>query len=118
MRTIITASMRQTHDWEYSVRQWKRAMNAAHMPSEEPTNAPAITVTRWTSSDVTRILSERGWLTTDPTPEIEGWYGHAAAILGAHAPERAALAELLALVFHYEAGKIMGRVETHEVLAR
>jgi len=93
-------------------------MNAAHMPSEEPTNAPAITVTRWTSADVARILSERGWLTTDPTPEIEGWYGHAAAILGAHAPERAALAELLALVFHYEAGEIMARLETHEVLAR
>src|SRR5262249_39113872 len=93
-------------------------MNAAHMPSEEPTNAPAIAVTPWTSADVAGILRERGWLTTDSTPAIEAWCGHAAAILGGHAPDRAALTELLTLVFHYDAREIIGRVETHEVLAR
>jgi hypothetical protein len=72
----------------------------------------------FTSADVLAILRERGWLTTDPTPEIEAWCGHAAAILGAQAADRSALNELLALIFHYEALQILARVETHEVLAR
>ena len=72
----------------------------------------------FTSADILAILRERGWLTTDPTPEIDAWCGHAAAILGTQVPERAALAELLALVFHYDAQQILAKTETHEVLAR
>ena len=74
----------------------------------------------WTSADVTRILREGGWLAAnaDIVPEVEAWCGHAAAILGAHAADRDALAELLGLVFHYDAREILARVETHEVLAR
>ena len=88
------------------------------MPSEEKASAPAVAVNPWTSADVAEILRECGWLATDPTPEMEAWCVHAAAILGAHAADRAALAELLALVFHYDAQEILARLETHEVLAR
>jgi anticodon-binding protein len=88
------------------------------MKSDPQSNAPAATAHPFTSADILAILRERGWLTTDPTPEIEAWCAHAAAILGTQAADRTALAELLALVFHYDAQQILARTETHEVLAR
>jgi anticodon-binding protein len=87
------------------------------MRSDDQTNA-AVAVNPFTSADMLAILRERGWLTTAPTPEIDAWCGHAAAILGSHAADRAALTELLALVFHYDAQQILARTEAHEVLAR
>jgi hypothetical protein len=86
--------------------------------SDPQSNAPAAIANPFTAADILAILRERGWLTTDPTPEMDAWCGHAAAILGAHAADRAALAELLALVFHYDAQQILAKTETHEVLAR
>lgn len=88
------------------------------MPFEEQANAPAVVVNPWTAADVAAILRERVWLTTDPTPEIDAWCARAAAILGPHAADRAALEEMLGLIFHYDAQQILARVETHEVLAR
>lgn len=88
------------------------------MPPEEQANAPVVAVNPWTASEVAAILRERGWLTTDPTPEVEAWCVRAAAILGPHAADRAALEELLSLIFHYDTRQIFARVETHEVLAR
>ena len=38
--------------------------------------------------------------------------------LGGHAADRAALGELLGLVFHYDAREIVSRVESHVVLSR
>ncbi len=82
-------------------------------------SAPSVEAANpFTSADVQAILRERGWLTADPTPEIDAWCGHAAAILGGHAANRTALAELLALVFHYDAPQILAKTETHEVLSR
>jgi hypothetical protein len=72
----------------------------------------------FTAADVLAILRERAWLTADATEEVNAWCGHAATILGAHAADRAALMELLTLVFHYDAQQILSRVQTHEVLAR
>ena len=102
------------------MRQWTAAMTATQMPSEEKANGPAAAVNPWTSADVTGILCERGWLAADAdiAPEVEAWCGHAATILGAHAADRGALAELLGLVFRYDAQEILARVESHEVLAR
>jgi hypothetical protein len=88
------------------------------MIPEEPVAAPSVATNPFVAADVAGILRERGWLTVDATPEIEAWCGHAAAILGSHAGDRATLAELVALVFHYDAREILARVETHEVLAR
>ena len=102
------------------MRQWNPAMNAAPMPSEEQANAPAVTLSPWTSADVAGILRERRWLASaiGMVPEVDAWCGRAAALLVAHAADRVALTELLALVFHYDAQEILARVETHEVLAR
>src|SRR5215472_8819349 len=88
------------------------------MPSGEQANASAMAGNPWASADVAEILREHGWLGTDATPEVDDWCGHAATILGSHAADRVALAELLGLVFHYDAREILSRVETHEVLAR
>lgn len=88
------------------------------MASRKPTSETAVATNPFTSADILAILRERGWLTVEPTPEMNAWCGHAAAILGGHAADRAALAELLALVFQYDAQEILGKKETHEVLAR
>jgi hypothetical protein len=75
-------------------------------------------VNPFTSADVLGILREHGWLAAEPTAEQIAWCEHAAAILGGHAPDRAALADLLGLVFHYDAREIIARVESHVVLSR
>jgi len=88
------------------------------MASANQPGASVDGVNPWTTADVAAILRERGWLTTDLTPEVDAWCAHAAAILGAHVADRPALEELLGLVFHYDAEEILAKVQTHEVLAR
>jgi hypothetical protein len=88
------------------------------MLSPEPSDAPVAAANPFTSADVLAILRERGWLAAGPTPEQAAWCEHAAAILGSHAADRAALADLLELVFHYDAGEIIAKVESHVVLSR
>jgi anticodon-binding protein len=88
------------------------------MDTGKQTSETALAANPFTSADILAILCERGWLTPDFKPEIDTWCSHAATILGPQAADRAALAELLALVFHYDPQQILSRVETHEVLAR
>lgn len=88
------------------------------MHSGKQTSETAAAANPFTSADILVILHERGWLPTNPTAEVDAWCAHAASMLGVHAADRAALAELLGLVFHYDAQQILARVETHEVLAR
>jgi len=88
------------------------------MDSDKPTTETAVAANPFTSTDILAILRERGWLTADSTPAIDAWCARAATLLGPHAADRSALAELLTLVFHYDAMQILTRVETHEVLAR
>jgi hypothetical protein len=72
----------------------------------------------YSGPDVLAILREEGWLAIEPRPEQVAWCDRAAALLGGHAADRAALSELLALVFHYDAVEILGKVESHVVLSR
>lgn len=80
--------------------------------------APVAAANPFAAGDVVAILRERGWLAAEPTAEQIAWCEHAAAILGGHATDRAALAELLGLVFHYDAREIIAKVESHVVLSR
>lgn len=80
--------------------------------------APVAAANPFTAADVLAILRERGWLAAEPTPGQVAWCEHAAAILGGHAADREALADLLGLVFHYDAREIISRVESHVVLSR
>jgi glutamyl/glutaminyl-tRNA synthetase len=88
------------------------------MLSADQPDTPVAAENPFHSADVLAILRERGWLTSESTPEVEAWCGRAAAILGGHAADRAALSDLLALIFHYDAGEIISRVESHVVLSR
>jgi hypothetical protein len=73
----------------------------------------------FTAADVEEILRERGWLAAHASsPELQLWCERAASLLGPHAADRAALADLLALIFHYDAREVLQRVESHAVLAR
>src|SRR5713226_10716545 len=88
------------------------------MPADDPTDLPVAATNLFTSTDVIAILWERGWLASEPTSEQLAWCEHAAAILSGHAADRGALADLLGLVFHYDAREIISRVESHVVLSR
>jgi nondiscriminating glutamyl-tRNA synthetase len=72
----------------------------------------------FTAGDVLAILRERGWLVGEPSPEQHGWCERAASMVGGHATDRGALADLLGLVFQYDAREIISRVESHVVLSR
>jgi hypothetical protein len=70
------------------------------------------------AKDVAEILRDRGWLSTEPSPEHLGFCERAAALLGPHATDRHGLEELLGLIFHYDAAQILQTVEAHTVLTR
>lgn len=81
-------------------------------------NSPAVAVNPFMGADVAGILAELGWVVGELSPEQLGWCEHAAAILGPQAADRNALAELLGLVFQYDAREILGQIESHAVLSR
>jgi nondiscriminating glutamyl-tRNA synthetase len=75
--------------------------------------------------DVEEILRERGWLavgTGDPSDDLalrlRDWLAGAAALLGPHAADRAALAELLGLIFHYDAAATLASRDAQAVIMR
>ena len=79
----------------------------------------------FTAADVEAILRERGLLaddwrstTGDLQAEIQAWLERAAALLGPQAADPAALADLLSLLFQYDAHAILAAPEAHTVLAR
>jgi hypothetical protein len=89
------------------------------MTSADHPDAPAATANPFMAADVLAILRKCGWLaSTEPSAEQAAWCEHAAAMLGGHAADRGALADLLGLVFHYDAREIITRVESHVVLSR
>ena len=88
------------------------------MASDNSSDAPAGAASVFTVEDVLAVLLERGWLAAEPSPEQQAWCERAAAMLGGHSADRAALADLLGLIFQYSAREIIARVESHVVLSR
>jgi hypothetical protein len=90
------------------------AMNAAiPIRSREPRE------NLFCAADIEDILRERGWIEAGAQSEpLTAWIGRAAFLLGRHAGDRAALAELLGLVFHYDAPTILRSPVSHTVLGR
>jgi nondiscriminating glutamyl-tRNA synthetase len=86
-------------------------MNTAALHSQTVEN-------NFTAADVLQILREHNWLVTDPTPEQTAWSERAVALLGAKSQDRAALENLLSLIFHYEAREILAGTDAHVVLSR
>ena len=84
----------------------------------DPSDTPVAAANPFTVADVVAILRERGRLAAEPSLEQDAWCERAALVLGGHASDRAALADLLDLVFQYDAREIISRVESHVVLSR
>jgi glutamyl/glutaminyl-tRNA synthetase len=70
------------------------------------------------AADVAAMLNAHSWLAEAPSAAQLAWCERASVLLGPHAADRAALADLLALVFHYDAHEIIARVDSHVVLSR
>ncbi len=88
-------------------------------PEETPHLSPSANATSpSTARDVAEVLRERGWLLGDASPAQIAWCERAAALLGPQVSERNTLAELLSLVFRYDANGLLSKVESHAVLAR
>jgi hypothetical protein len=87
------------------------------MNSERQTRDSVVNL--FTGTDVGEILREHGWIAEEESSaELQSWCERAAAMLGSHVSDRAALSELLELIFHYDAEKVLERVDSHAVLAR
>lgn len=88
------------------------------MASSEHIQSHPVSAHSYIANDVLAILVERGWLATGPTPELTAWCERAASLLGQFAIDVEGLAELLRLVFEYDAAGILKGVDAHAVLAR
>lgn len=84
----------------------------------EMENAPATVVNPFTAADVAAILRRQSWAASELSPEQAAWCERAALMLGPQAAHRESLADLLGLVFHYDAREILARVESHAVVSR
>jgi len=72
----------------------------------------------YSASDILTLLHENHWLTSAPTPDHLAWADRAAQLLGHYAEDRAALANLLRPVFHYDAAEILQSPDAHAALSR
>lgn len=89
------------------------------MIPESSTQSTPATANAFTPADVAAILRERGWWDrTAHPPDLEAWLAEAAALLGPHCANRDSLAEMLRLIFYYDAQEILQRPESHVILAR
>jgi hypothetical protein len=87
------------------------------LPADHP-DGPMASANPFSSADVVAILREHGWMAAELSFKQNAWCERAAAMLGGHAADRTALADLLGLVFQYNAQEIISRVESHVVLSR
>ena len=93
------------------------------MSETNPINSKAPTsqaqrVNLFSVEDVIAILQEKGWLSGAPDEKQAAWCSKATAFLGPQAADRSKLADLLGLVFHYDARSILETTEAHVVMSR
>src|SRR6266404_2112292 len=88
------------------------------MPPEDHTADHPTHVNPYAATDIIAILLENRWLTGNPTPEQTAWAERAAHLLGHYAEDRAALANLLRPVFHYDAAEILQSPEAQATISR
>jgi hypothetical protein len=82
----------------------------------------AAPVNCFSGEDVGAILREHAWLDASQqsagNADLAAWLARAAQLLGPHAPDRASLVALAALVFNYDAAKNFRAPENQSLLAR
>lgn len=83
------------------------------------TNQTSVPASGFTVEDVVVILRENGWLIASPAGRddspLQAWLARAAELLGPYTTKRA---ELLKLIFRYNAAEILQEYESQAVLAR
>jgi alkylhydroperoxidase family enzyme len=72
----------------------------------------------YSATDIIALLHENHWLTATPTPGHLVWAARAAQLLGHYAEDRAALANLLRPVFHYDAAQILQSSDAQAAVSR
>src|SRR5947209_20298948 len=87
------------------------------MNSPEQSQAAA-TASLFQAADVQDILRQNGWIVDTASPEQLAWCERAAPYVSAHMANRNDVAELLGLIFEYDAQSIVSTVESHCVLSR
>lgn len=106
----------------------------ADLPAEHPSAIspqsgmplPVARVNPFTAADVEKILRGHDWLRDEVSNEMTMWLRDAAALLGPQAAEGSALhseasnalAELLSLIFLYDARAILSNPENQTVMSR
>lgn len=88
------------------------------MQPENPLESSIAASPVFSAEDVATVLRQNAWLNDDLIPAMHAWLVSAAALLGPQAPDGAALAGLLRLIFHYDAYAILQSVESHTVMSR
>jgi hypothetical protein len=91
------------------------------MTSAIPIKSYAPRENLFSAIDVNEILRERGWLNENSAADDdsrESWAARAAFLLGPQSADLTALADLLALVFNYDASQILRTAVSHAVLSR
>ena len=88
----------------------------------------AVAVNPFCAADVAEVLLERGWMAPDfalaggeergSATARQEWCERAVFLLGPQAADRAGLADFLGLVFEYDAARVLGDVEAHNVMTR
>ncbi len=91
------------------------------MPFDAPSEAPPVAAL-FAAADVGAVLREHGWIGAsreiDADAVLRQWCARAAELLAPHAADRGALADLLALVFAYDAQSLVREPTNQAVLAR
>jgi nondiscriminating glutamyl-tRNA synthetase len=88
---------------------------------EIPGEHQAVAVNPFGAADVAEVLAARGWIGVgDRGSDVvrQEWCERAAFLLGPQVADRAGLADLLGLVFEYDAARVMNDVEAHNVMTR
>jgi glutamyl/glutaminyl-tRNA synthetase len=88
------------------------------MSTGEPGENQTVAVNPFCAADVGDVLVERGWQTGEASAQQHAWCERAAFLLGTQVADRAGLADLLGLVFEYDAARVLNNVEAHNVMAR
>ena len=70
------------------------------------------------ATDVAAILKESGWLGGEPDEKQMTWCARAVTFLGPQVTDRSGLANLLGLVFQYDARSILQGIDAHVVMSR
>lgn len=104
--------------WSRSERRGVAVVSEINPIHSVPPSPGAERVNPFSVEDVVAILQEKGWLSGAPGEKQATWCSKATAFLGPQAADRSRLADLLGLVFYYDARAIVETTEAHVVMSR